>query len=72
MEGQQYCMEVVGTVDKGGLAAYNHMEGNTDGDIGQVEEASLVGHSVAFAASPNWICSPRTQKAHQEDRLEMK
>lgn len=72
MEQQQYCMEVVGTVDKGELVAYNHMESNTDGDIGQVEEASLDGHSVAFAASPNWTCSHPTQKARQEDHLEMK
>ena len=65
MEPLQHCMEVVGIDDKGEVVAYNHMVDNTD-DIDQVEEASLDGHNVAFAASPNRGCSPLTQKAHQE------
>ena len=71
MEPLQHCMEVVGIDDKGEVVAYNHMVDNTD-DIDQVEEASLDGHNVAFAASPNRACSPPTQKAHREDHLGMK
>ena len=71
MEPPQHCMEV-GAVDKGELVAYNHTEDNTDDGIGQLEEASLDGHHVAFAASPNRACSPPTQKAHREDHLGMK
>ena len=52
MEPLQHCMEMR-TVDKGKLVAYNHMEDNTDDDIGQVEVASLDGYNFAFAACPN-------------------
>lgn len=68
MEALQHCMEVdTDDGDKGELEAYNHMEDNTDDDIGQAEEASMNGDNVASAAFPNQACSPLTQKAHQEE-----
>ena len=56
---------VVGTVDNQvQVPAYNHKgeEDNTDdGDIDQVVEASLDEQNAVSAASPNWVCSLRSQ-----------